>query len=786
MEIGQDPAAHVGQGLFVGREAEVTALQDLVSDVAAGRGGLAWVEGEPGIGKSALVSQGLSKAVTAGCAVLTAPADRLRQQFPLGVMLDLLRVDTRSADGDRKQIVRFLRGDGMGEVVSARNTIAVAAERLLGLVDRLCAASPVICVIDDVQWADEASLSVWRRLAAAVGQIPLLAIAVAGTLPRSPEVAEVRSAVLDRGGVAIAVPPLPDDEAAALVAALVGGQPGPRLLQQAASAAGNPLYIRELTETLLREDRVQASQGVAELTRPPGAVTLAAAIGDRLGFLSEPTLDALRVAALLGARFSVQDLAAALGRMAQDLVDEVGEGVAAGVLAEAGPELAFRHGLIQQALRDGMPVSLRMALHRDTARAMAGAGTPPERVAAQLLAVQGTLDDWMLGWLAASGAALAYLAPQCAADLLRRAMARLTADDPRREVVQEHLAWTLFLLGRNDQAEPLARQLLARTSAPVRRARMAWTVGYTLLRTRRPGEALAIVGAALQSPGLPPVWEARHHALRALLLANTSRYDEARAAVAEVQAEAERIGDRIAAGYALHTASLDRYHHGDDTGALAKVELALAVIGDDPEATDLRLLLLGDRLAALAGLGREAFTEMREAAALAELAGAARAGMVRWMTARYLWAVGQWDGALAELDALFRPGASVSDEIVPIAARGLAALICFHLDDRAGVAAHLRAAESLADPGHPAGVRKPRRWQGLGIADRRRQSRCHPVRRYRRRAVRHRGHSDRTGGVHRGLADEHAQLGLQLQLASIRERPIRRRGVAVRPYRPHR
>src|SRR5258707_3779188 len=62
----------LGSGGFVGRSREVGVLRDLVAAVAQGRGGVAWVEGEPGIGKSALVAEGLAEAAGLGCAVVTA------------------------------------------------------------------------------------------------------------------------------------------------------------------------------------------------------------------------------------------------------------------------------------------------------------------------------------------------------------------------------------------------------------------------------------------------------------------------------------------------------------------------------------------------------------------------------------------------------------------------------------------------------------------------------------------------------------------------------------------
>ncbi len=675
----------------------------MVAGVAAGRGGVVWVEGEPGIGKSALVAEGLARAEDLGCAVFWGVADPLRARFPLGVMLDALRVDSRSSDDTRAEIARLLRGEGMGAVFPAGDAMSAAAERVLVLVDRLCAVSPVILVVDDLQWADELSVSVWHRLAGGAGQVPLLVVGVSRPVPRSAGLAVARRGVMGRGGLVLPVRPLPAGEVAALVGELVRGQPGPFLLGQAGQAGGNPLYVRELVDALMRDDRVRVKGGLAEVTEAEsgslagGPVSLAAAIEARLGFLSVGTVEVLRVAALLGARFSVRDLRVVAGCSARELAGVVGESVAAGVLVESGQELVFRHGLIQQALAEGMPAGLRAELHRDAGRALAEAGATAERVAGQLLEVETDADDWMLDWLAAHAAALVHRAPQAAAVLLGRVVVTVQADDPRREMAAEHLAGVLFLLGRFEQAEAVARELLATTADPYRLARMAWTLAYTLLQTGRITQALTVAGEALRDAVMPDAWLARLQSLRALLLLNDSEYADADAVAESALADAKRAADRFAAGYALLVRSLVRITDGDEASALESIARALTVIGDDPEATDLRLLLLSNRLGILNKQDRQADADARELLALAERVGTARTGTARLSVGHHLFGAGSWDDTLAELENLFESGADVRD-IELLAGHGLAALIAAHRDDLADATAHFRAAEAVPQP----------------------------------------------------------------------------------------
>ena len=85
---------------LVGRSAVQASLCPLVQGLADGRGGLVWIEGEPGIGKSALIDALAVRAEQTGCLVLRGTADELLAAFPLRVMADSLGVGTRPQDPD--------------------------------------------------------------------------------------------------------------------------------------------------------------------------------------------------------------------------------------------------------------------------------------------------------------------------------------------------------------------------------------------------------------------------------------------------------------------------------------------------------------------------------------------------------------------------------------------------------------------------------------------------------------------------------------------------------------
>ncbi len=205
---------------------------------------------------------------------------------------------------DPEQVGELLTG--RGGVMSGDPALA-GVERLLAVVDRLCAGSPVVLVAEDLQWADEPSVLVWSRLCQAVGQMPLL---LAGSWRQGTgraDLERLRRGVTSRGGRVLELGPLPDADVAELVVELVGGHPGRRLGEFIGRAGGNPLYARELADGLLRAGQVRLAGGLAELAdrpaRAPVPISLTAVIGERLDVLADDVVAALRWAAVLGAEF---------------------------------------------------------------------------------------------------------------------------------------------------------------------------------------------------------------------------------------------------------------------------------------------------------------------------------------------------------------------------------------------------------------------------------------------------------------------------------------------------
>ena len=681
---------------LIGRESEMAMLTGLIREVAKGRGSSVLIEGEPGIGKSALVRTAAAEAPEVGCQVFWGAGDELGQALPLLPFLDGLHVREPSANPRRNTIVGLLRG----EVTADRGTDvpAVLAEQLLALVAEQCAVRPTILVIDDLQWADQASITLWGRLARSARQVPLLLVGMMRPVPQRDDLLALRRVVDDDARLQLTG--LTGVAVTDLVADLAGGKPDDGLLRLADGAAGNPLYLTELVAALDRSSGLTVTEeGTAELAGGSAPSSLSAAIADRLGFVAGPVREVLRAAALLGTEFAVPDLAIVLGRRVADLIPAVDEACAVGVLAESGHGLGFRHPLIRAALYDDMPTPVRAAWHRDAGRALAEAGASADRVARQLLRAIGEpggpaepVDEWMLNWLARSADPLVGRAPGVAAELLTRAVASSPAGSPRHGWLASRLADALYRIGDMAEAEQVANRALEHAIEPDHLVDLNWTLAQCRMLAGESAESLAMLDRALAPPGI----SARHRARLLVLAARTrsilGEVETAGQIATSALAAASEAEDDWAMGWALHVLSLVTAVQGRMDGALPLFDRALAVTQSDPALTDLRLLLQINKAVTLGNLDRyeEALAVAGQARHLADQVGTAiRLAQAHGALGQLLFETGRWDDALAELEIV------PEDLKAPAAAcceLGIAALISFHRGEIGTARRHLAAA----------------------------------------------------------------------------------------------
>jgi DNA-binding CsgD family transcriptional regulator len=209
--------------------------------------------------------------------------------------------------------------------------------------------------------------------------------------------------------------------------------------------------------------------------------------------------------------------------------------------------------------------------------------------------------------------------------------------------------------------------------------------------------ALAVADAAVADEKLPEVWRARIRAWAGLVLLKEGRVAAAYQQAELALADGTRLGDPLAMGYARHALS----HASSGATALAYIDAGLAGLGSDPDAMELRLMMLHNRLALLNNLGmREEFdVTVSRTLILVSRVGAVQVGRVQWAAAMGYYDFGAWDEALVQLELLQPPlsGAKL------IGRHGLAALIAAHREEWDRLREHVQ--EGAAVPVTPGDVR---------------------------------------------------------------------------------
>ena len=690
---------------MIGRDGERTVLAAAAADLAAGRGRSVLIEGEPGIGKSALAAAVLGddpriEALRAGC-------DELGRRFPLSVLVTALGVAEDSADPARAATARALArpaepGAERQPPVAVADGASAAIERLAELVDRLCARRPLLLVVDDLQWADPSSLLLWTQLSRAAAQLPLLLVGLCRPTPRPAELAALREELAAaEHGLVLTLGPLGRADVARIAARLSGGEPGPEFSRILESAAGNPLYVREIIDALTRSGELRPLDGVTELVvaPDPAVASLAGAIADRLDFLSPQCRVVLQAAALQGVEVTAEEVSELASIPAAEVQPMFLEAIAAGVIEPAGHAVRFRHGLIRQSLFESMPEALRVAMYRDAAQQLIRTGAPVARTAEAVLRALDVADGWELDWLAGNAESLAYRAPAIAVELFEHALAHAASTgtaDARVAQLEDQLATVFVLMARYEDAERLARGVLAGAAGPERRDFATWILAHLMQRVGRYDEALEFTSEASKSTSA--LWTARLAVVRAMVFNRVEAPEAARAAAEEALALGEELGDALTIGYALHILALRSVTEGDQVGSLAQMDRALDVIGGEPRLDDLRAMVLSNRATVLDVLDRhdEAVAALRRAYVLSERAGTARVNMLRLHACILAFNRGDWDDAVAELDALPSLDGFVD---LPILYHGMSALIAAHRDDADALARQLRALDEVGEVG---------------------------------------------------------------------------------------
>jgi predicted ATPase len=403
--------ARIARAPLVGRDAELARL--LSEAVLALRGGgrvLALV-GEAGIGKTRLadalvhhLTHTRTEAAAPGCTLCASECQPDDQHTPYSALrgllrglLGLARDDVHTAERLHAlcsarvgqlapHLARFtpLLGDVLGGTLpetpltrwlSSEQRRDRLQKLVIALFSGAAARKPLLCRLENVHWADASSLEVLQRLGQAAAGTPLLLLLCYRPLPN---VAEPWATLPTT--TRLLLRPLAPQHSAALLAGILRGTPPAEVEPLLARAGGNPLFLEELVQTLLRSGALaRDARQHWRLALPPDQIGLPSSIEglllDRLDWLDAPQQDVVQLAAVIGQRFERSLIRHACGHSAP-LEQQLAMLIDANIIAPEPhvPESAyqFRHSLLRDVVYAGIAPEQRREIHRHVAHSLEG------------------------------------------------------------------------------------------------------------------------------------------------------------------------------------------------------------------------------------------------------------------------------------------------------------------------------------------------------------------------------------------------------------------------------
>jgi AAA ATPase domain len=514
-----------------GRAAELRMVSGVVTALAQGRGGVLVIEGPPGIGKSRLLTEVLALAEKAGVRVLFGEAFEYQQTVPFfSLFMATLRADPPVGDAEA---LRRLGGSADLRYWVVRD--------LADAIHAAAAQIPLVIMLENLHWADNGTLLALRSLATARPDARVLWALTVRTGAGGSSVRETLS-VLQRANAAfVRLPAMSTAAVADMVCDAVRAKADESLLKLAAKAHGNPFLVSELVGGLDEEGRLDVNAGRAAAVGDGLPRRLGATMQQRLALLSRGASDAVRVAAVLPDRFSAGLLAAMLDRQPASLMSAVADAVRADLLIEDGDQLRFRHDLLREATRQSIPQSLRRAMERQSASIMLSMGAAPAEVATQLARSAEPGDREAIAALREAAQSVGRSDAGAAADLSKRALELLSANDAEHGSLIADTVVLLNRASRYDEAEDLAVSALSGAASAEEEAEIRLRLGaVTRHGTQRRVEENR---RALQLRDINEVTRARHLAWLAYNLALQGLAPQSRDALPDAVAAAASTGD---------------------------------------------------------------------------------------------------------------------------------------------------------------------------------------------------------------------------------------------------
>jgi DNA-binding CsgD family transcriptional regulator len=561
-------------------------LLEALSKAASGLGSVAIIEGEAGIGKTHLIDALAKEARARGIRTRFAQGSPFERHRPFALIAEALdcHVDpgwrgVTPAEPPRSGLAAAVGGEPSADAAGGFDLELGVDAALQGALEDLCGRAPIMVVLEDLHWADAASLRFLGRLIPKARRLGILVICTARPSPRAPALEQVVLAARRAHALVLRLPPLETDELARIATAQLGAPPGEHLRAKLDACGGSPLFARTLIDALRSDGSITIrGDGTAEVADEQAPAALGLTVLGWLASLPPATVQALQMASVLGPRFSVAELCTVTGRPSTELWQPLREAVAAGALVDAGDQLAFRHELVRDALYEDLPGSVRLALHDDFARALARAGAAPTTVAEHLMRGTRRSDAESVGLLVGAARQAAASSAATAVELLSLAVERVAEDDPLRFELLGELGLRQISAGRRLEGEALCRRVLEECREPPNAAALRLALGSSLMERGLPQEAASEAARILDSDHASPVQRAEAMALCVSTAFLQGQLEAAERSAGEALTFAEDAGAASASGVLLIRLAHLAGSRGEFQSQLKFTERAVGVV----------------------------------------------------------------------------------------------------------------------------------------------------------------------------------------------------------------
>ncbi len=435
---------HTRPGELIERGGELEEIELVLNAARDGDGRVLLIEGQPGIGKTALLESARRRAAETGLTVLHARGGELERNFPHGVVRQLFEQRLRGADARERR--RLLAGaahlaapvlagapDPPDEGAAEANPAFGLVHALYWLTLNLSERTPLVLVVDDMQWADGPSLRFLLYIAHRLAGTSVSLLATARQERDGPD----HATQLAASGRAIAPAPLSEHAVAQLIRTGLDATPDELFTTACTRATGGvPFLVNELVEALAADAIVPTAEHAAYV-QGLGPRTVARATLVRLGRMPAGCVELARAVAVLAADAELPRAARLAGLEERDALEALDALAGAHVLQVDGG-LRFVHPILRAAIYDDLSPGARSELHHRAARLLAAEGVELDAIAAQLLASEPTGSEEAVRQLREAAAlARARGAPENALAYLDRALQEGCGRELRAQVAFE-------------------------------------------------------------------------------------------------------------------------------------------------------------------------------------------------------------------------------------------------------------------------------------------------------------------------------------------------------------